>query len=118
MIVVISDFLTDEPIITRRRAARRHDTIALRIVDPRESELPSAALLLLEDAEKGTARTIDTGSRRVRGGYAEAAARRSAAFQRWCTNSGIQGFTMATDADPIVPLIELFSRRATRRGPS
>jgi hypothetical protein len=25
---------------------------------------------------------------------------------------------MSTDTDPIVPLIELFSRRATRRGPS
>jgi len=118
MIVVISDFITEEPIATWRRAARRHDTIALRVVDPREDQLPVAGLLVLEDAEKGETRAIDTGSRRVRKRYAEAAARRSAAFQRWCTNSGIQAFTMITDADPIIPLIELFSRRATRRGPS
>lgn len=118
MIVVISDFLNEEPIVTWRRAARRHDTIALRVVDPREVELPGAGLLVLEDAEKGAIRTVDTSSRKVRARYAEAAARRSAAFRRWCTNSGIQGFTMETDADPIGPLIELFSRRATRRGPS
>ena len=40
MIVVISDFLTEEPIVTWRRAARRHDTIALRVVDPREDRAP------------------------------------------------------------------------------
>jgi uncharacterized protein (DUF58 family) len=118
MIVVISDFITEEPITTWRRAARRHDTIALRVVDPREDELPAAGLLVVEDAERGATRAIDTSSRRVRKRYAETAARRSAAFQRWCTNSGIQAFTMTTDADPIVPLIELFSRRAARRGPS
>jgi uncharacterized protein (DUF58 family) len=118
MIVVISDFITEEPITTWRRAARRHDTIALRVVDPREDQLPDAGLLVLEDAEKGATRAIDTSSRRVRKRYAETAARHSAAFQRWCTNSGIQAFTMTTDADPIVPLIELFSRRAARRGPS
>ncbi len=41
MIVVISDFRTEEPVGTWRRAARRHDTIALRIVDPRENQLPA-----------------------------------------------------------------------------
>ncbi len=92
--------------------------IALRVVDPREDELPNAGLLVLEDAEKGTTRAVDTSSKRVRRGYAETAARRTAAFRRWCTNSGIQAFTMMTDSDPIVPLIELFSRRASRRGPS
>ena len=118
MIVVISDFLTEESLVTWRRAARRHDTIALRVVDARESELPIAGLLALEDIEKGEVRTVDTSSSKARKRYAEAAGRRSAAFQRWCTNSGIQGFTMSTDSDPIAPLIELFSRRATRRGPS
>ena len=118
MIVVISDFISEEPIASWRRAARRHDTIALRVVDPREDQLPDAGLLVLEDAEKGTTRAIDASSKRLRKHYVETATRRSAAFQRWCTNSGIQGFTMRTDADPIVPLIELFSRRATRRGPS
>jgi uncharacterized protein (DUF58 family) len=116
MIVVISDFITEEPVGTWRRAARRHDTIAIRVVDPREDRLPDAGLLALEDAEGGAARWVDSGSSVVRRRYAEAATLRAAAFQRWCANSGIQGFTMTTEADPIVPLIELFSRRAARRG--
>ncbi len=57
MVVVISDFITEEPVATWRRAARRHDTIALRVVDPREDQLPNAGLLALEDAEQGVSRT-------------------------------------------------------------
>src|SRR5271156_574598 len=97
MIVVIRDFISEEPVATWRRAARRHDTIALRVVDPREDQLPDAGLLALEDAERGATRIIDTSSSRVRKRYAETAARRSTAFQRWCANSGIQSFTMTTD---------------------
>ncbi len=116
MLVVISDFIAEEPSLTWRRAARRHDTIALRVVDPREMKLPAAGLLSLEDVERGKKRFVDSSSRRLRREYAAAAANRTQAFQRWCANSGIQPFTMMTDNDPIVPLIELFSRRNTRRG--
>src|SRR5271155_5477548 len=58
MLVVIRDFLTQEPVGSWRRAARRHDTIALRVVDPRENKLPKAGLLALEDAEGGATRMI------------------------------------------------------------
>jgi uncharacterized protein (DUF58 family) len=116
MIVVISDFLTEEPVASWRRAARRHDSIALRVVDPRETILPDVGFLVLEEAEKGTRRIVDAGSARVRKRYERTASLRSAEFQRWCANSGIQPFSMATDVDPIVPLIELFARRASRRG--
>jgi len=116
MIVVISDFRTEEPVGTWRRAARRHDTIALRIVDPRENQLPAAGMLSLEDAEAGSRRRVDSSSRRVRKRYAQAATGRSLVFQRWCANAGIHGFTMTTEVDPIAPLIEMFTRRAARRG--
>ena len=70
MIVVISDFITEEPVASWRRAARRHDTIALRVVDPREDQLPDAGLLALEDAEKGTTRAdrlqLDAAAKAVR----------------------------------------------------
>ena len=84
---------------------------------PAKTQLPDAGLLALEDAERGSkqhgrlelAPGPQTLCRRRRSS-------RSQAFQRWCANSGIQAFTMTTDLDPIVRLIELFSRRATRRG--
>jgi uncharacterized protein (DUF58 family) len=116
MLVVISDFITEEPVASWRRAARRHDTIALRVVDPREEQLPAAGIIALAEAERGQTRLIDSSSRYVRSHYAQTALERTRSFQRWCANSGIQPFTMTTDVDPIVPLTELFARRAVRRG--
>ncbi len=118
MIVVISDFLVQEPITAWRRAARRHDTIALRLVDPREERLPAAGLLALEDSERGGRRVIDTNSKRVRQQYEKAAEQRATSFRRWCANSAIQGFSFSSEVDPILPLIEVFRRRAARRGGS
>jgi uncharacterized protein (DUF58 family) len=116
LLVVISDFVTEEAPASWRRAARRHDTIALRVVDPREDKLPAAGLIALEDAEAGQTRIVDSGSAHIRKLYARSAVDRSQAFSRWCANSGIQAFTMTTEVDPIVPLTELFSKRSVRRG--
>ena len=80
--MVLSDFLTDEPVAGWRQSARRHRVMALRLVDPREEALPSAGLLALEDAELGTRRVVDAGSLRVRDAYARAALERRSAFRR------------------------------------
>ena len=73
MIVVLSDFGSEEPIGLWRRAARRHDAIALRIVNPLEESLPAAGLLSLEDAETGKTLVIDASSKRQRADYAQKA---------------------------------------------
>ncbi len=77
MLVVISDFVSEEPSLTWRRAARRHDTIAIRVVDPRETKLPDAGILSLEDVERGKKRFVDSSSRRLRRDYAKAAVDRT-----------------------------------------
>src|SRR6516165_2055908 len=83
MIVVLSDFGSDEPIGLWRRAARRHDTIAMRIVNPLEERLPAVGLLALEDAESGKRLMIDSSSKRQRALYAATADERKQAFHRW-----------------------------------
>jgi len=87
----------------------------LRVVDPREQELPAAGLTALRDAESGRSLLVDTRSRRLRQRYAAAADRRSRAFARWCANSGAQGFTLRTDVDPLRGLMELFRSRTVQR---
>jgi uncharacterized protein (DUF58 family) len=115
LIVVLSDFLSDEPVGIWRRVARRHQVIALRMVDPREETLPDAGLIDLQDSERPTRRVVDTGSARVRAAYAEAEQRRSTAYRRWCAAAGLSGFEISTAEDPIGPLIRLFNGRAVRR---
>ena len=117
MLVVISDFVTEEPvaILAAGGPAPRHDRPAGR----RSARRPSSRRRAARPRGRGTRVEEDgrlelaPGSRRR---YAELADGRSQSFQRWCANSGIQAFTMTTDLDPIVPLIELFARRVTRRG--
>jgi uncharacterized protein (DUF58 family) len=116
MIIVLSDFDSDEPIGLWRRAARRHDAIAMRIVNTLEERLPAAGLLSLEEAESGKTQVIDSSSKRQRADYARRAQERKQAFHRWCASAGVDGFTMSTEVEPILSLIELFSRRSARRG--
>jgi uncharacterized protein (DUF58 family) len=116
MIVVLSDFSSDEPAGLWRRATRRHDVIALRIVHPLEEKLPAAGMLALEDAESGKTLIVDASSHWQRSSYARAAQEQEQAFDRWCSIAGVKGFTMSTEVEPIVSLIELFSKRRARRG--
>lgn len=118
LIVVISDFLSPEPVGIWRRAARRHEVVALRVVEPREEELPAAGLVDVRDAETGAVRNVDTSSARVRAAYAQAARERRAAFARWCLAAGITASELRTDADPIGPLTRFFTGRPGRRGRS
>jgi uncharacterized protein (DUF58 family) len=116
LIVVLSDFGSDEPIGPWRRVARKHDTIALRIVDPLEEKLPAAGLLALDDAESGKTLIVDASSRKQRSSYARVAQERKQAFDGWCASAGVDGLTLPTEVEPILSLIELFSRRRARRG--
>src|SRR5262249_49135925 len=70
-------------------AAGGHEVVALGLTDPREEPLPDAGLIAVEDAEGGARRAVDSGSRRVRTAYAQAAAARREAFRRWCTATGV-----------------------------
>jgi uncharacterized protein (DUF58 family) len=116
LIIVLSDFLTPEPAGLWRRAARRHEVVAIRLVDPREEVLPSAGLIDLEDAETGQRLTVDSSSARVRAAYAGAAKLRARAYRSWCAEAGLTSFEMSTADDPLGPLLRFFRGRAARRG--
>ena len=62
ILFVISDFMDDEYLRTLSNANRRHDVVAVRITDDRESRLADAGLVTVEDAESGARRLVDTGS--------------------------------------------------------
>lgn len=116
LVVALGDFLEPEPIGPWRRIARRHEVLALRLVEPREEALPDAGLLALEDAETGARRVVDSGSKRVRIAYARAARRRRDAFRAWCAEAHVAGYDLPTTEDPIGPLLRIFRARAARRG--
>jgi uncharacterized protein (DUF58 family) len=117
LVVALGDFLDPEPVVPWRRVARRHEVIALRLVESVEEALPNAGLLALAEAETGRVRLVDAGSKRGRAAYARAARRRREAFRAWCAEARVAGHDLLTGADPIGPLLQVFRGRATRRGP-
>ncbi len=120
LVVVISDLLTGgsgEPSWAQplRALARRHDVVVAEVVDPRELELPSVGVLRLVDPETGRHLEVQTGSRRLRERYAEAAAARRAGHAATVRAAGAGHVVLRTDQDWLVALAgHLAARRRTR----
>lgn len=96
------------------RLARRHDTIVIEVVDPRELALPDAGELVLEDPESGAQRTVDTADPALRLAYARAAAARRDTLATTVRGCGAAHIRVRTDRDWIGPLLGFLEAR--RRG--
>ncbi len=111
LILLISDFLSHEPVGRWRGIARRNDLIALRIVDPREEAPPRSGLVDIADLESGRKRTIDLASRSIHARYIKIAKRRSDLFLDWCADAGATPVRIDTTVDPLLPLLRCFQGR-------
>ena len=94
--------------------SRRHDLIAIPIIDPREEELPDVGLITLEDAETGEQIEINTSDRSVRLGFLSAVAERKAARLRDFRTKRIDSIPLRTNED-YVPALRSFFRDRERR---
>jgi len=72
IIFVISDFLDVNYSESLKLLAKKHDVIALRILDKAEQELPDAGLLHLKDPESGKLLTINSSNLKIRKKYKDA----------------------------------------------
>jgi uncharacterized protein (DUF58 family) len=95
----------------------RHDVVCLHLHDPRESALPEAGLLTIEDAETGELFELDSKSRAVRGRFAAVNADRLAELDRRLIRTGVDTLRLNT-AEPFAPTLQRFFeiRRGRRRG--
>jgi uncharacterized protein (DUF58 family) len=95
----------------------RHDVVCLHLHDPRESTLPQAGLLTIEDAETGELFELDSKSRSVRGRFAAVNADRLAELDRRLIRTGVDTLRLNT-AEPFAATLQRFFeiRRGRRRG--
>ena len=115
IVFLFSDFIDEGYDLSFKRTGRRHDLIAVRLTDPREEELPSVGLLEIEDAETGQRLLLDTGSRRVREAYHEAAARRREAVRQLARHARTDLIEVSTDGGHLDALIRFFRLRERRQ---
>src|SRR5437762_2250004 len=77
LVFVVSDFFSAAGWEARlERIARRHETLAVRLVDPRESDLPDIGPVVLTDSETGEQLRVDTHDPRFRMRFVDEARRR------------------------------------------
>jgi uncharacterized protein (DUF58 family) len=114
--VVVSDFLgsTDAWSAALARLGRRHDVIAIEVLDPREIALPDVGLLTVEDPETGRQRTIDTSDERFRIRLVETAAHRREVVASAISRAGATHLRVRTDRDWIGPLVGVLLARRRR----
>jgi uncharacterized protein (DUF58 family) len=117
LIILLSDFLFDEPDAPTpwARLARWNRVAAFRIIDPREEALPDAGLIQVEDAESGRRHLADSASRRARAAYGHAAEERSRHFHQWCAQAHIEPVDVLTSEEPLRPLLRFFDSSPRRR---
>jgi len=95
----------------------RHDLVCIHLHDPRESELPPAGLLTIEDAETGELLEVDSNRLLVRDRFARANAERLAELDRALRRAGVDTLSFST-AEPFARTLQAFfeTRRGRRRG--
>lgn len=110
VILMLSDFLDLSFEKTLRRLDRRHDVIAVSIVDPREERFPERGLLRLVDAESGATRLVDLKYADV----ARRAAQRAQQLDRRFRHAGIDHLPLSTVEPYDHSLLRFFKERSAR----
>jgi uncharacterized protein (DUF58 family) len=111
VIFILSDFMTAGHEAVLGRLARRHDVVALQLVDPRERELPAAGLVTLWDPETNAWRRIDTSDSAVRAWFADRAAEFDGSLERGLRERNADLLRLETGRSYAEPLLAFFRRR-------
>jgi uncharacterized protein (DUF58 family) len=115
IVFAIGDFLDSGYEKAFRRAARKHDLIAVRTSDPRERKWPAAGLVRLRDAETGKELLVDTGNDAARGAFESRAEDRAAAFTKLARGAQADVIEVSTGGDHFDALLGFFRKRDRRR---
>lgn len=113
---LISDFMTQGDFTKEiQMAASKHDLVALRITDHRETDIPNLGLVKFRDLETGKDRWIDTSNSTVREKFMEIMRQRGTELDRTFVLHGIDNTLIYTNEDYVRPLMQLFKSREARR---
>jgi uncharacterized protein (DUF58 family) len=114
VVFLVSDFLSTDFEKMLSIANKRHDVIAIKIVDPREIELPNVGFIELEDTETGEQMLIDTKDSRVRKSFRDYAIGEQNSLDMTFRSIDLDNIQIVTDRSYVEPLMAFFKARARR----
>ena len=97
-----------------RQTNRRHDVVAVQIIDPHELELPALGRLILQDAETGEVVEVNT-SAGTRRGFARQQQQQQAETERLLRGARIDAIRLRTNEPYAAALGRFFETRERRR---
>jgi uncharacterized protein (DUF58 family) len=116
LIFIVSDFISapgwERPL---NLLNHRHEVVAVRLVDPREVELPDVGHVVMEDAETGEQLLVDTHDAGFRRRFGEAAVRREADVNTAFRRAGVEALSLSTDEDLVRAIVRMATIRRGRR---
>jgi uncharacterized protein (DUF58 family) len=111
---LISDFLAADFSLPLTISAKRHDMVAMTVLDPAEEALPDVGVILLEDPETGEQIEIDTSRKAVSKGYAALSEKRFRELGMLFGSRRVDSVVLRTDTDYLPALRAFFDRRGRR----
>jgi uncharacterized protein (DUF58 family) len=115
VVFLLSDFLDADYEQALQLIGRRHDLIAISLVDPRERGLPDIGFVTLQDAETGEQILVDSHHAGVRDFFARRQRAEEEMRGQLFRRLGIDEIRVDTSLSYIEPLVHFFRTRMQRR---
>jgi uncharacterized protein (DUF58 family) len=116
LVVLVTDFITapgwEHPLL---QLTERHEVVAIRLLDPREYELPDAGVIVVEDAETGEQLTVDSSSAEFRHRLREAGEHREAELRAATHRAGVDIHEVSTADSLVQAIVRIVESRKRRR---
>ncbi len=108
---VLSDFMDDGFSDALKIASRKHDVVALKVLDKAEHELPQIGIAKFKDLETGKTKWVNTSSKKVREKYRAKNQIREEEIRQIFRKAKTDYAEIFTDEGYIKPLMNLFKKR-------
>jgi len=114
IIFLISDFFDADYYRNLQIIAQKHDVVAIRILDPREYEIPKVGFITLQDAETKKEVILQVNDRKMREKYEQYIDTTIHEFPQKLKKLKIDLIDLRTDTDYIETLVKFFKERAKK----
>lgn len=115
LVFLVSDFFADPLDKPLGKLSRKHETVALRVMDPLESQLPKAGKVVMIDPETGFETQVNTDNPNLRMAYGKLMKRQQEGVTSLFRKHGIDSADLATHGDTLASLHRLLKRRSRKR---
>ena len=113
-VFLVSDFISEGYEKALRIANKKHDIVAITIIDPRERAMPGIGLIEFEDAETGETVVIDTSDVPLMNMFASQTEQERLKREKLFKSMNIDFIDIYTDSSYVEPLVKFFRIRAKR----